>query len=158
MLQDNVRRGTGRRAYRELGRTALSGKTGTTNDSSDVWFAGYNGDIVTAVWIGFDQVRPLGTRETGASTALPMWIDFMREALDQSRLNTMLRPTGIIDVRINPETGLVADTTENSIFEKFRIGFAPQSESDRANLSDRTIVKTYADAIHENLTKPEPIF
>tara|TARA_B100000686_G_scaffold355348_1_gene473135 strand:+ start:1301 stop:3889 length:2589 start_codon:yes stop_codon:yes gene_type:complete len=158
MLQDNVRRGTGRRAYRELGRTDLSGKTGTTNDSSDVWFAGYNGDIVTAAWIGFDQVKPLGTRETGASTALPMWIDFMREALDESRLNTMLRPTGIIDVRINPKTGLVADTTENSIFEKFRIGFAPQSESDRANLSDRTIVKTYSDAIHENLTKPEPIF
>ncbi len=158
MLQDNVRRGTGRRAYRELGRTDLSGKTGTTNDSSDVWFAGYNGDIVTAVWIGFDQVRPLGTRETGASTALPMWIDFMREALDESRLNTMLRPTGIIDVRINPETGLVADTGENSIFEKFRTDYAPQSESDRSNLSDRTIVQNYSEAIREKSTKPEPIF
>jgi penicillin-binding protein 1A len=87
-----------------------------------------------------------------------MWIDFMREALDDSRLNTMLRPTGIIDVRINPKTGLVADTAENSIFEKFRIGFAPQSESDRANLSDRTIVKNYSDTIRENPTKPEPIF
>ncbi|MAQ19923.1 MAG: hypothetical protein CMD52_00120, partial [Gammaproteobacteria bacterium] len=59
---------------------------------------------------------------------------------------------------INPETGLVADTAENSIFEKFRIGFAPQSESVRSNLSDHTIVQNYSEEIRENLTKPEPIF
>ncbi len=158
MLQDNVRRGTGRRAYRELGRTDLSGKTGTTNESSDVWFAGYNGDIVTAAWIGFDRVRPLGTRETGASTALPMWIDFMREALDGAPLNMMSRPTGIIDVRINPETGLVAGAGENSIFEKFRTDHVPQSESVRSDLPESTIVRNYSELPREKPTKPESIF
>ena len=108
MLWDVVRRGTGARAYRELGRTDLRGKTGTTNDRRDAWFAGFNGDIVAAAWVGFDQERSLGNGEQGARTALPMWIEFMREALHGRPLNSMERPPGIIDVRIDPVTGLAA--------------------------------------------------
>ncbi|MBH97571.1 MAG: peptidase [Rhodospirillaceae bacterium] len=158
MMQDNVRRGTGRRAYRELGRDDLSGKTGTTNDSSDVWFAGYNGDLVTAAWIGFDQVRSLGTRETGASTALPMWIDYMREALDGAPSNVLPRPPGIIDVRINPETGLIADAGEDSIFEKFRIDFAPQSESTQSDFVDFQSDRDYSESSNDKRNLPGSIF
>ena len=112
MLRDVVRRGTGVRAYRELGRTDLRGKTGTTNERRDAWFSGFNGDIVATAWVGFDQERSLGNGEQGARTALPMWIDFMREALDKRPLNSMERPPGIIDVRINPATGLAATSRE----------------------------------------------
>ena len=127
MLRDVVRRGTGVRAYRELGRTDLRGKTGTTNDRRDAWFSGFNGDIVATAWVGFDQERSLGNGEQGARTALPMWIDFMREALDGRPPNSMERPPGIIDVRINPATGLAASSREESVFETFRMQYAPQA-------------------------------
>ena len=131
MLWDVVRRGTGARAYRELGRTDLRGKTGTTNDRRDAWFAGFNGDIVAAAWVGFDQERSLGNGEQGARTALPMWIEFMREALHGRPLNSMERPPGIIDVRIDPVTGLAAGSSETSVFEKFRMQFAPRAPAPR---------------------------
>jgi len=131
MLSDVVRRGTGVRAYRELGRTDLRGKTGTTNDRRDAWFAGFNGDIVAAAWVGFDQERSLGNGEQGARTALPMWIEFMREALDGRPLNSMERPPGIIDVRIDPATGLAAGSGATSVFEKFRMDYAPRAPAPR---------------------------
>ncbi|MGI9259817.1 MAG: penicillin-binding protein 1A [Gammaproteobacteria bacterium] len=128
MMQDVVSRGTGVRAYRELGREDLAGKTGTTNDRRDAWFAGFNGDLVTAAWVGFDQERSLGNTEQGAATALPMWIEFMDEALNGVPHHTMQRPPGIVDVRINPESGLVAAATSGSIFEKFRLDHIPERE------------------------------
>ena len=131
MLADVVLRGTGARAYRELGRTDLRGKTGTTNDRRDAWFAGFNGDIVAAAWVGFDQERSLGNGEQGARTALPMWIEFMRVALDRRPLNSMERPPGIIDVRIDPATGLAAGSSEESVFEKFRWEYAPSAPAPR---------------------------
>ncbi len=131
MLQDVILRGTGARAYRELGRTDLRGKTGTTNDRRDAWFAGFNGDVVAAAWVGFDQERSLGSGEQGARTALPMWIEFMREALDRRPLNSMERPPGIIDVRIDPDTGLQAGSLGTSVFEKFRMEHAPQAPAPR---------------------------
>ena len=134
MMQDVVRRGTGVRAHRELGRTDLRGKTGTTNDRRDAWFAGFNADVVTAAWVGFDQERSLGNGEQGARTALPMWIDFMREALDGRPPHAMARPPGIVDVRINPGTGRVASTRDGSIFEKFRMAHVPESEPGRPEL------------------------
>ncbi|MFO5782843.1 penicillin-binding transpeptidase domain-containing protein, partial [Klebsiella pneumoniae] len=70
MLQDVIKRGTGRRAL-ALKRTDLAGKTGTTNDSKDGWFSGYNSDYVTSVWVGFDQPETLGRREYGGTVALP---------------------------------------------------------------------------------------
>ena len=134
MLSDVVLRGTGARAYRELGRTDLRGKTGTTNDRRDAWFAGFNGDIVAAAWVGFDQERSLGNGEQGARTALPMWIEFMRVALEGRPLNSMERPPGIIDVRIDPATGLAASSSEASVFEKFRMEYAPRAPAPRIQL------------------------
>jgi penicillin-binding protein 1A len=125
MLEDVIRRGTGTRA-RELGRTDLAGKTGTTNDGRDTWFAGYNGDLVATAWVGFDQERPLGRGETGASTALPMWISFMGPALEGRRTSRPPQPPGIVTVRVSAETGLLARAGEpGAIFESFRAGEVP---------------------------------
>ncbi len=126
MMRDVVRRGTGRRAYNTLRREDLAGKTGTTNDRRDAWFSGFNGDLVATAWVGFDQERPLGRYEEGGRTALPMWIYYMEEALDGLPEHTMQRPPGIVDVRINPDTGLVTNDTANSVFEKFRIDEVPE--------------------------------
>lgn len=127
MMRDVIRRGTGRRA-RILERADLAGKTGTTNDRRDAWFAGFNGNLVTAAWVGFDQERPLGAREEGARTALPMWIRFMDEALNEMKVpqNRMARPSEIVSVRINPTTGERAGATDpGAIFEIFRPEFVP---------------------------------
>jgi len=80
MLRDVARYGTGARAS-SLGRSDVAGKTGTTNDSHDAWFSGYGGGIVGVAWIGFDQPRPLGERETGGGLALPIWLDYMGSVL-----------------------------------------------------------------------------
>ncbi len=125
ILQDVIKFGTGRKA-RSLGRNDLAGKTGTTNDQKDAWFSGFNGRLVTTVWVGFDRVRPLGRRETGAQAALPMWIDYMRVALDGVPESTMERPAGLVTVRIDPDTGLLAGANHpNAIFESFREGQVP---------------------------------
>jgi len=130
MMQDVVRRGTGRRAYNALRREDLAGKTGTTNDLRDAWFAGFNGDLVTATWVGFDQDRSLGRGEQGALTALPTWIEFMDEALDGAEHHAMEQPPGIVDVRINPDSGLVAAANAGSVFEKFRLDHIPEREQE----------------------------
>ncbi len=131
MMQDVARRGTGEAAWRELHRTDLAGKTGTTNDRRDAWFSGFNADVVGTAWVGFDQDRPLGGKEQGGFTAIPMWIAFMKAALAGRPLHELARPPGIVDVRINPENGLVASGSDpDSQFEKFRIGHVPARESD----------------------------
>lgn len=81
MLRDVVNSGTGHAASQRLGRRDLAGKTGTTNDAMDGWFAGYGGDIVAVAWMGYDKPRSLGGREFGGTVALPIWIDYMRGAL-----------------------------------------------------------------------------
>jgi penicillin-binding protein 1A len=81
MLRDVVRSGTGYMAGQKLGRRDLAGKTGTTNDAMDGWFAGYGGDTVAVAWMGYDQPKSLGSREFGGTLALPIWTDYMREAL-----------------------------------------------------------------------------
>ena len=138
MMGDVVRRGTGRRAYRELGREDLAGKTGTSNERRDAWFAGFNGDLVAAVWVGFDQERSLGRLEEGGRTALPMWNYFMAEALKGLPDHVLERPPGVVDVRINPETGLVS-RAETAIIEQFRLGHVPQREAGSALLADSLI-------------------
>ncbi|HHO59481.1 MAG TPA: peptidase, partial [Thiotrichales bacterium] len=120
ILQDVVLRGTGRRAL-ALGRKDLAGKTGTTNDQRDAWFNGYNPDLVTTVWVGFDQLKPLGNRETASRAALPLWIDFMRVALQGKPEKQLPRPEGLVTVKINADTGEAAtDEDTNTIFEIFR--------------------------------------
>ncbi len=120
ILQDVVLRGTGRRAM-SLGRKDLAGKTGTTNDQRDAWFNGYNPDLVTTTWIGFDQLKPLGSKETGSSAALPVWIDFMKVALAGTFEKQLPRPDGLVTMKINAETGQAAtDADTNTVFELFR--------------------------------------
>ena len=124
MMQDVVRRGTGRRAL-ALNRSDIAGKTGTTNEQKDTWFAGFNHDIATTVWVGFDQPSPLGRGEYGASTALPIWVDYMKVALAGQPAATMPRPNGIVNIRINPETGERARPGEEAVFEIFKEEDAP---------------------------------
>ena len=130
MLWDVVRRGTGARARTQLGRNDLAGKTGTTNEGRDTWFVGFNANIVGASWVGFDDFRPLGANEQGSSAALPMWIGFMSEALVDTAEQRPRRPLGIVEHRINPETGLIADDgTPYTIFEKFDLDHLPERET-----------------------------
>ncbi|MDT8451159.1 MAG: penicillin-binding protein 1A [Gammaproteobacteria bacterium] len=125
MLQDVVLRGTGRRAL-SLGRRDLAGKTGTTNDQKDAWFNGYNPDLVAVTWVGFDQLKPLGHVETGSKAALPIWIDFMKEALAGVPEKQFQRPDGLVTMKINAETGAAAsDLDKDAIFEIFRSENAP---------------------------------
>ncbi len=129
MMRDVIKHGTGRRAL-QLGRKDLAGKTGTTNDQKDAWFAGFNGNLVAISWTGFDDAQPLGDRETGSRAALPMWIDFMREALAGSPETELTQPDGMITVRIDPDTGLLAGAHQkNAIFETFRVEYAPQKRT-----------------------------
>ena len=127
ITRDVIKHGTGRRAL-ELQRSDLSGKTGTTNDQHDAWFSGFNSNIVTVSWVGFDKFRPLGTRETGGRAALPMWIDYMRAALKGMPQSIMQRPKGLITVRIDANTGVVANANNpDAMFETFRLENAPKS-------------------------------
>lgn len=97
MLQEVVRSGTATRAL-SLGRTDLAGKTGTTNDSHDAWFAGYSPSISAVAWVGYDKPRKLGDRETGGGLALPIWIDYMRVALPRTPAVERAMPAGVITI------------------------------------------------------------
>jgi len=131
MLQDVVKRGTGRRAM-VLGRKDLSGKTGTTNDQRDAWFCGFNTELVTTVWVGFDRVQPLGNGETGGRAALPMWIDYMGKALQGIPEATLPQPPGLVTVRIDAKTGLRLPSGQaGGLFELFRPEYVPERYSDR---------------------------
>jgi penicillin-binding protein 1A len=128
MMKDVIRRGTGVRA-RSLNRDDIAGKTGTTNDHHDAWFNGFNGDLVTSVWTGFDQDRSLGDGEEGAHVAVHTWTYFMHEALAGAPKHGAPVPDGIVTVRISPETGLLASADNPSgIMEKFIEGNLPKSE------------------------------
>ncbi len=128
-MRDVIRRGTGRRA-RVLGRSDLSGKTGTSNDYRDAWFGGFNGDLASIVWVGYDDDLPLGPGEEGSRTALPIWIEFMRVALDGVPENQMPAPDGIVSVRIDRDTGCPARAgQQNAIFEIFREDLVPVCET-----------------------------
>jgi penicillin-binding protein 1A len=126
MLQDVIQRGTGRRAT-ALGRSDLSGKTGTTNDQKDAWFCGYHPSLVTTTWVGFDKLDPLGRAETGGQAALPMWMQYMGAALAGTASEKREQPDGLVTVRIDPKTGLLARSGQSdAIFETFRVEDVPQ--------------------------------
>jgi penicillin-binding protein 1A len=118
MMQDVVRHGTATRAL-QLGRTDIAGKTGTTNDHFDAWFAGYSPKQVAIAWIGFDKPRPLGGSETGGAAALPIWIKYMATALKGLPMAENPIPDGVMALRIDPTTGIRADNDENGIYEYF---------------------------------------
>ncbi len=105
MMQDVVQRGTAARA-RALKRNDIAGKTGTTSNAVDAWFCGYQKDLVAVTWMGFDEPRSMGNRETGGQAALPIWIDYMATALKSIPVAKTSSPKGIIVAKINPETGM----------------------------------------------------
>jgi penicillin-binding protein 1A len=133
MLQDVIKRGTGRRAM-ALGRTDLAGKTGTTNESKDAWFSGYNADYVTTVWVGFDQPETLGRREYGGTAALPIWMSFMGAALKDKPNHAPAEPEGILSLRVDPVSGRAATpSTPNAYFELFKAEDSPPSVDELGN-------------------------
>jgi penicillin-binding protein 1A len=128
MMADVIKRGTGQRA-RTLNRDDIAAKTGTSNDAHDTWFNGFNGDLVTSVWVGFDAERSLGEGEQGGRTAVPAWTYFMHEALAGTARHGVPVPDGIVSVRISPQTGLLASADNpNGIMEKFIEGNLPKAE------------------------------
>lgn len=122
MMRDVIQRGTGRKA-RSLGREDIAGKTGTTNEQRDAWFAGFHPDLTAIAWIGFDDLTPLGRGETGGRAALPMWIEFMREALPDLPEKYPVMPAGVVTARIDPESGLLSSSGQ---FELFLDGHLPE--------------------------------
>jgi membrane carboxypeptidase/penicillin-binding protein len=120
IMRDVVKHGTARRAL-ALKRDDLAGKTGTTNEFRDAWFSGFNGSVVTTAWVGFDQPSSLGRHESGAKAALPIWIDFMRVALEGMDETELKQPEKVIALMVDPETGNyigpVPDETEPELVE-----------------------------------------
>lgn len=136
MLKDVVRLGTGQRAL-VLNRDDLAGKTGTTNDQKDAWFAGFSPDLVTTVWVGFDQPVTLGRWAFGSNTALPIWVDYMATALADKPARPYEQPAGIVSVRIDPVTGLLAAPGQpDAIFEYFREEDVPKELARPARQSE----------------------
>lgn len=129
ILKDVIKRGTGRKAL-VLERGDIAGKTGTTNGPMDAWFSGYNADVVTTTWVGFDNYTPLGRREFGGTAALPIWIEYMAVALQGSADVERPLPPGIVNVRIDPATGQLAGAGQRkAIFEYFREEHVPRSDA-----------------------------
>ncbi|MEH6557524.1 MAG: penicillin-binding protein 1A [Oceanicoccus sp.] len=129
MMRDVVKKGTGRKAL-SLGRDDLAGKTGTSNGPTDAWFSGYGGGVVTTAWMGFDKNGLLGRNEYGGKAALPIWINYMRVALDGKPETEFKQPEGVVTVKIDPTTGLLAKPGQtDAIFEIFREEFAPTEEA-----------------------------
>ncbi|MCP5241966.1 penicillin-binding protein 1A [Nitrosomonas sp.] len=116
MMQDVINYGTATRA-KQLGRTDLAGKTGTTSNFVDAWFCGFQKNLVASAWIGYDEPQSLGKNETGGRAALPMWIQYMETVLKNEPIAKYSPPDGITVERINPETGL--RVLSNGITEYF---------------------------------------
>src|SRR5438477_1656805 len=130
MMRDVVRAGTAARAM-QLGRQDLAGKTGTTNESVDAWFCGFNTSMVGVAWIGYDQPRTLGPQETGAAAALPIWMAFMSKVLKGVPEVPLKPPEGIVVARINPETGM-REAEGGGIPEYFYSEFTPRRDDTAA--------------------------
>ncbi|WP_150046930.1 penicillin-binding protein 1A [Methylomonas rhizoryzae] len=129
LLRDVVERGTATTA-KQLGRSDLAGKTGTTNDQRDAWFNGYTQDFAVSVWLGFDNSNSLGRGETGGKAAIPIWMEFMRKALKDKPEMPLVAPDGIVQAYVNPEDGLLLDkSNKNGLWEFFAEETAPKSYS-----------------------------
>ena len=144
LMKDVILRGTGS-AAKSLNRTDLAGKTGSTNDHRDAWFVGFNGDLSTAVWVGFDDYASLGHGEFGAKAALPIWMDYMGEVLKGLPMNTLPMPPGISTVFINRDSGLPTTPDDpngmNEIFkvedvDRLRTQATQQKEEDQQHAYD----------------------
>lgn len=145
LMRSVIRTGTGRGAL-SLGRKDLAGKTGTTNNFRDAWFSGFNRDVVTSVWIGFDTPRDLGTRESGARAALPIWIDYMEVALQGKPEKALQIPENIIRAWVHKDTGeAVAVDDPKGLEEYFMMGTEPHA-----------LVRGGAPAVQTGVIGPSP--
>ena len=157
MMRDVVRRGTGRRAM-TLGRSDLSGKTGTSNDRRDAWFGGFNAELASIVWVGYDDDLPLGPGEEGSRTALPIWIEFARIALAGVPERQMPMPEGIVSVLIDRESGCPARAGQRDVvFEVFFEDNVPECE-DFEELPDIFNDAGSVDAPADDVAEDESIF
>ncbi len=146
MMQDVTRRGTAARVS-QLGRSDLAGKTGTTNDQRDGWFAGFSPALVAVSWIGFDQPKSLGPGETGAQSALPIWIDFMARALAKTPQKPFVAPEGVVAATIDPDSGgLLPEGSAGGIKEYFYEENQPQPHNPLQDLFD---IFSNAEPAHE---------
>jgi penicillin-binding protein 1A len=125
LLQDVVRTGTAARAAR-IRRSDLAGKTGTTNDFIDAWFAGYQPAVVAVAWIGYDNPRSLGRHETGSQAALPIWMEYMASALKGVPEQAFSQPEGVVSAQIDPESGMRVAT--GGLNEYFYQEFLPEED------------------------------
>ena len=129
MMEDVIQRGTAQ-AAKDMGRP-LAGKTGTTNDFTDAWFVGGAPNLVTGVWVGFDEIRTLGDRETGSRAALPIWMNYMTLALESLPVVPFTMPDGIVEVTIDPATGLLApEGLDQAIVEVYLKGTEPTKHAE----------------------------
>ncbi len=130
MMKSVITSGTGRKAL-ALGRKDLSGKTGTTNNYRDAWFSGFNPDVATSVWVGFDQPAYLGRRESGAGAALPVWVDHMREVLKDFPEAATAVPPGITTAFVSKKDGELTNAEDaEGYWEFYKIGTEPGGLSD----------------------------
>ncbi len=124
-------RGTGRKA--QALRKPVGGKTGTTNEGGDAWFIGFSPDVATGVWVGYDEKRVLGLGETGGRAALPIWTQFMADALAHRSARDFPVPEGVVFARIDRTSGLLADaTSRGTYFQAFLEGTEPTETADQA--------------------------
>ncbi len=147
MLQGVVERGTAARA-RAVGKI-IGGKTGTTNNSYDSWFVGFSPDLVAAVYIGFDNPRSLGSNETGASVALPVFVDFMKEALKNTPSTPFRVPNTVKFVKIDRTTGKLptpATPKERIFFEAFKVDDDIENSDSEANLQNENDSENSSDS------------
>jgi penicillin-binding protein 1A len=125
LMKAVIQEGTGWRV-RGLKRPA-AGKTGTTNDLKDAWFIGYTPGLAAGVWVGYDDLRPMGKGETGSRAASPIWLDFMSSVLEGQPVSDFSVPQGVVFAKIDLATGLLAGpTSEQAVFQAFREGQEPK--------------------------------
>jgi len=132
LLESVIKIGTGKR-IQALNRPA-AGKTGTTNNLFDAWFIGYTPRYTTGVWVGLDQEAPLGKDETGSKAAAPIWLEYMKKALEGKSVRSFTVPEGIVFARIDAQTGLLPNSnSQETIFECFKEGTVPTESSPKSD-------------------------
>ncbi len=144
VLKGTIHRGrTGWLSKKHLNRTDIAGKTGSTNNNKDAWFAGFNPSLVTVTWVGFDN--PKSIYEYGSRAAFPMWLEFMKATLKNKPEIDTIEPKGMVRARIDPKSGLLASSDqEDSFFEIFREEYAPSMHTNRSAKNDETSTNTSA--------------
>ena len=147
MMKDVIKYGTAVRAL-SLNRDDIAGKTGTSNDYRDAWFNGYTPELEATVWVGYDDNRPLGAGDEGAHTALPIWMHFMRYALQGVPQWQRPMPQGIVTLRVSPQSGtLVSDENPDGIPEVFMANHLPTAAPGSSSTAQGTQTQQGADSI-----------